>query len=191
VLAGSRLVAATLALVCLLTAGLALIDAPAEGGSSFTRWFSSDRSPKRRLPEQHAVGTPVYAPTGTVGAATLPLGLAPVAGQVVGGAPGTSEQVYRNAEGLAITVVYDRTGRGQISLAEDPTSSQIVAIDGREVLVMFDPPPAGVAAASWVEGDALVTMFVLQSPPGGLSLDAALRIVAALLRTEPAEDESS
>jgi hypothetical protein len=191
VFAGGRLVAATLALVCLLAAGLALIDAPAEGGSVFTRWFSSERSPKRRLPEQHVTGTPLYAPAGTVGAATLPMGLAPVAGQVVGGASGTSEQVYRSAEGLAITVVFDRTGRGQISLAEDPMSSQIVGIDGREVLVMFGPSTASVSAASWVEGDALVTMFVLQAPPGGLSLDAALRIVAALLRTEPAEDESS
>jgi hypothetical protein len=177
----ARLAAASLSLLLLaaVLVGLLLPGPLAEGGSTLTRWLTSDRTLGRVLPGSRDARR-IVPPTGAVTPTGLPFGL--------GLAQETeTERIYRNDAGLALSLTNTPAdGSGAIALPDTPGASEIVGVAGRDVLVLFGQTRETVAAASWQEDEQLRVLFVLL-PSGGLGLDDTLAIVEALMRAEQGE----
>lgn len=151
-----------------------------EGGSSFTRWLHSTNSVR-----QPSGGVRVEAPASASPIAQLPFGLALAPG---GSDDGQLRTRYlRATDGLALKLVIDRSGGGVITLPDDPEHSQIVGVAGRDVLVLFGQTRDDVAALFWTDGAVRYQTFVVNAPPGGFRLDAALRVAAALMAVDWSE----
>jgi hypothetical protein len=170
---------ATLALAALL--GLSFWREPlVDGGSSFTHWLRSTNSVR-----QPSGGARVEAPASASPIARLPFDLEL-------DLPGTDEGRYsawnlHNADGLILQLEIDRTGSGFITLPDDPEHSQIVGVAGRDVLVLFGQTRDDVTALYWTDGAVRYQTFVVNAPPGGFRLDAALRVAAALMAVDWSE----
>lgn len=167
--------ALALALLVALALGVLWRSPVVESGSSFTRWWrdAGTSAGVRTAP------TIVVAPDGAAAAPSLPDGLGLV-GDVQQDADGFI-RYYRNTAGLVIRVAEDRSGDAWLLPPEDAARGEIVGVDGRDVLVEYNPGHANVIAIWWNQGASLTVMQVLEQPPGGLRLDAALQIVRALL----------
>jgi hypothetical protein len=173
-----RTIVFSLVLAALLVVGLVTTQT-IEGGSSFTRWFSDDEPSQRIRPDDSVSGTPLVALTLVSGTSTLPLGLVLESGE-----PGQArDRIYRSASGLALSVVVEQSGQSSIYVDGDTGMTEIIGVNGREVFVSFEVTAAGRAVVIfyWIDEGQLVSVFVLEQPPGGLQVEDVSDISAALM----------
>ncbi len=174
----NRAVLLCVALIALFAFGIATTRT-IQGGSSFTRWFSDDAPVRTTSSNEQVGGTALVAPSPVGHSIGLPYGLLPS-----GGSPGPAgDRYFRNANGLAISVVIERNADSQIYVDRQTGMTGIVSVDGRDVYVSSDDASIDrpVVVFHWVEGDRLVSVFILEQPPGGLRVDAVRELAAALM----------
>lgn len=148
----------------------------ADGGSSFTRWLV-----RGGVSRQLGRGTPIVAPSATTPVADLSNGLELEPGGT--DSAQASTRFIDGADGLALQLTIDRTGGGVISVPDDQGHSQIVGVNGRDVLVLYGLR-SDVVGLYWTDGGVRFEALVVTAPPGGLGLDAALRVAAALMAVD-------
>jgi hypothetical protein len=85
---------------------------------------------------------------------------------------------------LTLQLIIDSSGNSSITLPDDPEHSQIVGVAGRVVLVLFGQTRDDVTALYWTDGAVRYQTLVVNAPPGGFRLDAALRVAAALMAVD-------
>jgi hypothetical protein len=163
--------------VVLLGVGL-LTSRTIEGGSSFTGWFVDDASPRRVRSDGPGEGTPLVAPPMVGVGPELPFDLVQINPSGM-----ADDQVFQSARGLAISVVVELGGDSRIYADGTVGMTEIVSVDGHEVYVSSDETAVGRAVVlfHWIHEDRLVSVFVLSQPVGGLDVEAAMDIVAALI----------
>jgi hypothetical protein len=88
---------------------------------------------------------------------------------------------------MTLQLIIDESGSSTITLPDDPEHSQIVGVAGRDVLLLFGQTRDDVAALYWTDGAVRYQTFVVNAPPGGFRLDAALRVAAALMAVDWSE----
>ena len=170
-----------LAVVALLGVVVMSVSVPGgiEGGSSFTRLFSDERVPRTSRPIGEEIGTPIILPAATIGAVELPLALAP-SGEATGD-DRFIEQGFRAPNGLAVMVSVDRTGEAIHYVPQDNDRQRIVAASGREVLVGVYGDDEWVTYLKWFKDDALFQVLILEQPPGGLRMPAAIELAEGVM----------
>lgn len=177
-----RLLAASLAVLVVL--GSSLIWAgESQGGSSFTRFWRDDDTAHRVVPSDRVQQTPATAPESVIAQPSLPFGLALTEGST-SDASRYGEWFYRNTDGLAIRVAVDPPGKGWLGPSEGDDRQEMIGFNGRDLVVMYGVDRAAVLALLWVEDESLHSLSVVDAPPGGLSRDDALTIVAALINAD-------
>jgi hypothetical protein len=152
-----------------------------EGGSSFTRWFNEDSSIGQRRSATHVEQTPISAPSVVRDDGRLPFGPRPTTQPA--SQPG--KRFYRSPNGLVIAMLVDQAGGSEIHVDRASGTTGIVAVNGRDVYMTMTQTPDGLAVISfdWVENDRLVSILVLDQPAGGLTVEAAQEIAAAMMET--------
>lgn len=177
-----RLLAASLAVLAVLGSSLIWSD-ELQGGSSFTHFWRDASTTNRVVPANRIQQTPATAPEEVIEPPSLPFELALTEGSTVD-ADGFGEWFYRNDDGLAIRVAIDHPGGGWLPASDGDDRQGIVGFNGHDLVVMYGTRRADVLAVLWLDDVALRTLSVLESPVGGLPLDGALAIVAALMDGE-------
>jgi hypothetical protein len=153
-----------------------------EGGSSFTRWWSTDNA-ERVVPSDMIDQTPATAPTKVISSPSLPLNLALTEGGTLD-ADGYGEWFYRNEEGLAVRVAADPPGKGWLPVSGDDDRQEMLTFAGRELVIMYGRDYANVLSVFWIKQKSLHTLSVLEQPSDGLSRKEVLSIVAVLIEDE-------
>jgi hypothetical protein len=174
-------IAALLLLVLVL--GLLATETVVEGGHSFSRWLTQQTFTETTSPGAHPGGPFVFAPTEVVGdpTARLPHNLVEVIDSSDTAPVG---RYFRNPDGLALLLEAQPAGNQQLTLPAARGKSQIMALEGHDVLVLFGPTRNHVAVVNWLAGDELYQLMVLEQPSMGIGLEVALEIAAAIMRQQ-------
>jgi hypothetical protein len=149
------------------------------GGSTLSRWLRRDTHVQRVVPADHAQQTPLVAPTTWA----LPSRLADELWTTGDGQSSANliERFYGGPDGLVVRLTRERAATGNIVLPDDRAASEIVGVNGVDVLTLFAPDSRLVVGMIWAQGTTRYHLFIVQAPSGGLPLDRALAIVADLL----------
>jgi hypothetical protein len=115
----------------------------------------------------------------TVEPASLPLGLALAERSTPN--PERRELLYRNPDGLALLLV-QVPARGPLYRPED--REHVTIVGDTEVVWLHDPCPGTVSGLLWIRRGVFFDLLVLTAPPGGVSLNEARQIVAALIEAQ-------